>query len=69
MRSCKIVAAAALVLLAAACGKNTGIEGNLHEGAGKEVVVKLLDVNRFQVLDTVKTNDKGDFQYKLNLTK
>ena len=69
MRSCKLLAAVALVLLAAACGKNTSIEGNLHEGADKDVVVKLLDVNRFQVLDTVKTNAGGDFRYKLNIAK
>ena len=58
---------AALALVAAACGKNTRIEGNLHEGAGRQVVVKLLDVNRFQVLDTVKTNQAGDFSYSLKL--
>ena len=69
MRSCKLLAAAALVLLTAACAKNTAIVGNLHEGGEKEVIVKLLDVNRFQVLDTVKTNAQGDFQYKLNIAK
>lgn len=69
MRSFKLLAAAVLVLLTAACGKNTKIEGNLHEGAGKDVIVKLLDVNRFQVLDTVKTNDQGDFRYKLAVEK
>ena len=69
MRSFKLLAAAALVLLTAACGKNTAIVGNLHEGADKEVIVKLLDVNRFQVLDTVKADAKGDFQYKLNIAK
>ena len=69
MKSCRSLAAAALVLLAVACGKNTRIEGNLHEGAGKDVIVKLLDVNRFQVLDTVKTNAKGDFCYKLDVAK
>lgn len=69
MRSCKLFAAAALVLLTAACAKNTAIVGNLHEGAEKEVIVKLLDVNRFQVLDTVKTDAKGEFQYKLNIAK
>lgn len=69
MRSFKLLAATALVLLTAACGKNTRIEGNLHEGAGKQVTVKLLDVNRFQVLDSVKTNAKGDFKYSLKLAK
>ena len=69
MKSFKLAAAAALVVLTAACGKNTKIEGNLHEAPEKQVVVKLLDVNRFQVLDSVKTNAKGDFCYQLNLEK
>lgn len=60
---------AALLVLAAvfSCGKNTRIEGNLHEGAGREVIVKLLDVNRFQVLDTIKADASGNFAYGLDL--
>ena len=58
-----------LLALVFSCGKNTRIAGNLHEGAGEEVIVKLLDVNRFQVLDTVKVNESGDFQYSLDITK
>ncbi len=69
MRSFKLLAAAAMALLTAACGKNTTIVGTLHEGADKEVIVKLLDVNRFQVLDTVKTKADGSFQYKLDIAK
>ena len=69
MKSFKLMAAAALVLLAASCGKNTVITGNLQDGANKDVIVKLLDVNRFQVLDSVKTNAAGDFQYKLDVAE
>ena len=69
MKSFKLVAGAALVLLAAACGKNTHIEGTLHETADSQVIVKLLDVNRFQVLDTVKTDANGHFSYGLDLKK
>jgi hypothetical protein len=61
--------AAALVLLTAACGKNTKIEGTLFETPNSQVVVKLLDVNRFQVLDSVKTDSKGHFSYQLDLKK
>ena len=67
MKSFKLLFVAALALLAAACGKNTRIEGTLHEGAGEQVIVKLLDVNRFQVLDTVKTDANGAFSYALDL--
>ena len=68
MRNFKRVAAALLMMAAVlSCGKNTRIEGNLHEGEGREVIVKLLDVNRFQVLDTVKAGARGDFSYALNI--
>ena len=69
MKNFKSFALAALVLLASACGGNTVIEGNLHEGAGKEIVVKFLDVNRFQVLDTLKTGADGSFRYTLNVAE
>ena len=69
MKSFKLAASAALVLLAAACGKNTQIEGTLHETPDTQVIVKMLDVNRFQVLDTVKTDAKGHFTYSMDLKK
>ena len=69
MKSFKLAVGAALILLATACGKNTKIEGNLHETPDSKVIVKLLDVNRFQVLDTVKTDAKGHFTYSMNLKK
>ena len=70
MKNCKRILAAVLLTGAVlSCGKNTAIEGNLHEAGNKEVIVKLLDVNRFQVLDTVKTNAAGDFRYTLDIAK
>lgn len=68
MRSFKKILAAALVAAAAiSCGKNTSIEGTLYNSPRKDVVVKLLDVNRFQVLDTVKTDAEGKFSYNFDL--
>lgn len=62
---------AALLAVAAAlvsCSdKNTTISGVLADGANKQIAVKLLDVNRYQVLDSVKTNDSGAFSYQFNL--
>ena len=65
----RLIAAMGLLAMVFSCGKNTRISGNLHEGAGEEVIVKLLDVNRFQVLDTVKVNQSGDFDYKLDIAE
>ena len=70
MKNCKrFVVAALMMALALSCGKNTRIDGNLHGGAGEEVIVKLLDVNRFQVLDTVKVKEGGAFTYSLDLAE
>ncbi len=63
----RVLAAIGLMAAVLSCGKNTRIEGNLHEGAGRNVVVKLLDVNRFQVLDTIKVQDGGNFSYALDI--
>ena len=41
----------------------------LAEAPESEVIVKLLDVNRYKVLDTVKTDDKGRYTYKLQVAE
>ena len=68
MKNCsKILWLVALSAAFFSCGRNTRITGVLKDGAEKDVVVKLLDVNRFQVLDTVKTDAAGRFSYALDL--
>lgn len=69
MKSFKRFVAAACVLAATlSCArKNTVIEGSLHEAPGRQITFKLLDVNRFQVLDSVKTDASGAFRYSLEL--
>ena len=67
MKTVKILAAAAAALLFAACGPKTVIDGTLQDKADAPVIVKLLDVNKYQVLDTVKTDASGAFSYKPEL--
>ncbi|MBR1569627.1 MAG: TlpA family protein disulfide reductase [Bacteroidales bacterium] len=69
MRIFNRIAAIATVaaVLASCAGKNTVISGVLADGAGKQLAVKLLDVNRYQLLDSVKANASGAFSYQLNL--
>ena len=68
MKNCsRLLAVAALAAAVLSCGKNTSIEGTLSDGADSQLIVKRLDVNRFQVLDTVKTNASGAFSYKLDI--
>ena len=67
MKTVKILAASAAVLLLAACGPKTVIDGTLQDKADAPVIVKLLDVNKYQVLDTVRTDASGAFSYKPEL--
>ena len=67
MKTVKILAATAAAILFAACGPKTVIDGTLQDKAHAPVIVKLLDVNRYQVLDTVKTDAAGAFSYKPEL--
>ena len=67
MKTVKILSAAAAALLLAACGPKTVIDGTLQDKADADIVVKLLDVNRYQVLDTVRTDAAGAFSYQPEL--
>lgn len=64
MRNCRPILAAAALLALAACQKQTRIEGFLADAPEAEVVVKLLDINKYQTLDTLKTAADGAFVYK-----
>ena len=67
MKTVKIIAVLGTALLLAACGPKTVIDGTLQDKADAPVIVKLLDVNKYQVLDTVKTDAAGAFSYKPEL--
>ena len=60
---------AAAAVVAAACTNGAKIEGNLEGAPATDVVVKLLDINRYELLDTVKTDASGRFTYKMDVTK
>lgn len=57
------------VLFAAACTPVAKVEGTLTSAPSSEVVFKLLNVNRYDVLDTVCTDASGHFSYKVGLEK
>ena len=58
---------AAVLLGAASCAKNTRIAGVLEQGGSAPLTVKLLDVNRFNTLDTLQVGANGAFSYALDL--
>ena len=60
---------AAATVFAAACTNGAKIEGNLEGAPASDVVVKLLNINRYEILDTVKTDASGNFAYKVEVVK
>ena len=61
------VLAAALVL--ASCSNKAVVRGTVDGLSEGEVVVKLLDFNKFKVLDTLKTGKDGSFSYRVDVRK
>ena len=60
---------AAVAVFAAACTDGARIKGNLEGAPATDVVVKLLNINRYEILDTVKTDASGNFSYKVEVAK
>lgn len=68
MKNCKLILAAAVLLLAAtSCADKVRIDGILSGAPDTEVVVKQLSGSSFTVLDTVKTDASGDYSYRLKI--
>ena len=68
MRNSRIAFSALLAaVLFSACAGKAGIEGVVTDAPDSEVIVTLLDVNRYQTLDTVKTDANGRYSYKVSL--
>ena len=55
--------------MAAACGSKATVEGVISDAPSTDVVVKLLNINRYEILDTVKTDASGRFTYKVEVEK
>lgn len=57
-------------LLAAACAKPSArIDGTLTDALDRQVIVKLLDINNYKVLDSVKTDAAGRYSYNVPVQK
>ena len=69
MKTVRIIAALSAAILLTACGSKTVIDGTLKDKADAPVIVKLLDVNKYQVLDTVKTDASGAFSYNAEIAE
>jgi peroxiredoxin len=66
-RFSKLIIFAAAMMVFAACGNKAKIEGVVADAPSSEVIVKLLNINQYQVLDTLKTDASGKFSYKVDV--
>ena len=68
-RFSKLVAIVMALPLIASCAQKARIDVEIADATSSDVVVKLLDVNAFQVLDTVALDQAGKFSYKVDIKK
>jgi peroxiredoxin len=68
-RFSKILSCAAALALAVSCGRTAKITAVVADAPSSDVIVKLLDVNRFEVLDTVALDETGKLTYKVEVEK
>lgn len=65
MKNYSIPAVLAAVLALSSCSERATIKGSLANGPDKDVIVKQLNINSYNVLDTLKTAKDGSFLYKV----
>ncbi|MCQ2181309.1 MAG: AhpC/TSA family protein [Bacteroidales bacterium] len=69
MKNFNLLAIPAALLLAVSCGSGATVNGKLSDAPEAKVVVKLLDVNRLTVLDTLTTGKDGSFRCKVEVAE
>ena len=69
MRNYKIIALALSVLALASCGQKARINGKIAGAGNAQLVVKELNINTYNVLDTIKTSADGSFSYSLDVAE
>lgn len=68
-RFSRFVAFAAAVVVAASCSRTASVKGVVADAPSSDIVVKQLNVNQYQVLDTVRTDASGKFSLKVDVAK
>ena len=67
MKNYKLILLALAALGIASCAKQARINGTVDGAADSQIVVRKLDMNQYNVLDTIKTKADGSFSYKLDV--
>lgn len=65
----RIIICSVAVLMAAACGNKAKVDMTVDSAPDSDIVVKLLNVNHYEVLDTVKTDKSGHFSFNVEVRR
>jgi len=68
-RFSKLLLSVAVALSLASCGRSARVDITVADAPSSEVIVKLLDINRFKVLDTLTLDESGKIVYKMDVRK
>lgn len=69
MKNYKILAIALSVLALSSCGQKAHIKGKIAGADNAQLIVKELNINTYNVLDTIKTAADGSFAYAVNVSE
>lgn len=69
MKNYRILAAAAAALSLAACSDKASVNGVIEGAADQQIIVKQLNLNVYNTLDTLTTKADGSFSYKIDVQK
>ena len=69
MKNFSLFLAGAAALLLASCGSGASVKGTVTDAPDACVVVKCLNVNTYDVLDTLKTGPDGSFSFKVSVAE
>lgn len=69
MKSYKILAAAVAAAALVSCTQEANVSGKIDGAGDSRIVVRQLDVNVYNVLDTIRTKADGSFSYSVPVSK
>lgn len=60
---------AVVAFFAVSCGNTASIKGTVADAPESQIVIKSLNINHYDVLDTIRTKADGSFSYKMEIPK
>ena len=69
MKSYKIAVLALGALALVSCAQKAQIKGTLADAGESQLIVKQLNINTYNVLDTISTKADGSFAYSIDVAK